>query len=153
MISLAGAQVASRGEPSQGTLGIDIVPLTPELAEFLQMPYQAGLFVASVNKHTAFDRAGVVAGDVILEVDGVKLGNPQTFYDQIKEHGWGGRLIVRLLRKGVELSKTVQLPWLSPPRQKIASSIPASETCLPDAPVLQQPPESGKPDGKNPTKR
>ena len=113
VISLPGSQLTTRGAITQTSLGIEIIPLSPELADFLQMPYQAGLFVASVNKQTAFDRAGVVAGDVILEVNGVKLGNPQTFYDQIKEHGWGSRVILRLLRRGVELSKTVQLPRLS----------------------------------------
>jgi serine protease Do len=113
VISLPGSQLTAPGALAQKSLGIEIIPLSPELADFLQIPYQKGLFVASVNKQTAFDQAGIAAGDVILELDGVKLGSPQTFFEQIKEHGWGSRVILRLLRRGVELSKTVQLPGLS----------------------------------------
>jgi len=94
------------------TLGIDVQPLPPQLAEFLQMPEQTGLLVMSVKTRAAFDRAGVAAGDVILDVDGTRVGAPQSFFDHLKARGWGSRILLRLWRKGVELSKSVQLPRL-----------------------------------------
>jgi serine protease Do len=107
-----GTQAPDRDAQFQAALGLDLVPLTSQLAAFLQVPWQPGLFVVSVTKQTPFDRAGIFAGDVILDVDGVRAANPQTFYDHIKSLGSGGRVVLRLLRKGADLSKAVQLPRL-----------------------------------------
>jgi S1-C subfamily serine protease len=74
------------------------------------MPVQKGLLIANVNKQTAFDLAGVAAGDVILGIDGAPIGDPQSFFDHIKARGWGSNLVLRLLRKGVEMTRTVRLP-------------------------------------------
>ena len=93
-------------------LGIDVQSLPPQLAEFLQMRGQSALLVMNVKKQAAFDRAGVAAGDVILDVDGTQVGAPQSFFDHIRSRGWGGRIFLRLWRKGIELSKAVQLPKL-----------------------------------------
>lgn len=112
LMALPGAQIAAGDARLQTSLGIQIVLLTPQLAESLQMPVQTGLLVASVNKQTAFDLAGVLAGDIILGVDDVQVGDPLTFYDHIHTRGWGSNLVLRLLRKGKELKKTVQLPKL-----------------------------------------
>jgi serine protease Do len=110
VMALPGAQVPDRDAQFQTLLGIDLVLLTPQLADFLRIPWQPGLFVVSVSKQTAFDRAGVFAGDVILEVDGIRAANPKTFFDHIRSLGSGGRTVLRLLRKGADLRKAVQLP-------------------------------------------
>jgi len=112
VMGLPGAQVPDRDAQFQTLLGIDLVLLTPQLADFLRIPWQPGLFVVSVTKQTAFDRAGIFAGDVILEVDGIRAANPQTFFDHIKSLASGGRTVLRLLRKGADLRKIVQFPKL-----------------------------------------
>jgi serine protease Do len=112
LTALPGAQIATGDTRLQTSLGIQIVLLTPQLAESLQMPVRTGLLVASVNKQTAFDLAGILAGDIILGVDDVQVGDPLTFYDHIQTRGWGSSMVLRLLRKGKELKKTVQLPKL-----------------------------------------
>ncbi len=109
-MSLPGARITTGDSQFQAMLGIEIVWLTPQLAQSLQMPVQNGLLIANVNKQTAFDLAGVAAGDVILGVDGMPIGNPQSFYDHIKARGWGSNLVLQLLRKGVEMTRTVRLP-------------------------------------------
>ena len=115
VMGLPGAQVPDRDAQFQTLLGIDLVLLTPQLADFLRIPWQPGLFVVSVTKQTAFDRAGIFAGDVILEVDGIRAANPQTFFDHIKSLASGGRTVLRLLRKGADLRKIVH--FSKTPRQ------------------------------------
>lgn len=110
VMAFPGTQLSTGAPQLLSSLGIEIVLLTPQLADSLQMPVQTGLLVANVTKQTAFDVAGVIAGDIILGVDGVQVGDPQTFYEHIKTQGWGSRLVLRILRKGKELSRTVQLP-------------------------------------------
>ena len=110
LMSMPGARIIAREVQLPSGFGIDTVPLTPQLAGYFQLPVQSGLLVSSVTRQAAFDLAGVLAGDIILGVDGLRVGDPQTFYEHIKTRGWGSQLILRILRKGKELSKTIQLP-------------------------------------------
>jgi serine protease Do len=110
VMALPGARITTGDTQFQSSLGIEIILLTPQLAESLQMPVSNGLLIASVNKQTAFDLAGVLAGDVILGVDGVRVDDLQSFYEHVKARGWGSSLVLRLVRKGMQLTKTVQLP-------------------------------------------
>jgi len=111
-IALPRSGRASSDAEFVSLLGIEVQSVPPQLAEFLQMPGQTGLLVMSVKKQAAFDRAGVAAGDVILDVDGTRVAVPQSFFDHIKSRGWGSRILLRLWRRGIELSKAVQLPRL-----------------------------------------
>jgi len=58
----------------------------------------------------AASRAGVLVGDVITSVDGERILNPQVFATHIQSRGWGGRLILKRFRKGIERSATIHLP-------------------------------------------
>jgi len=110
VLALPGARITTGDSQFQSSLGIQIVLLTPQLAQSLQTPVQNGLLIANVNKQTAFDLAGVLAGDIILGVDGVQVGDAQSFYEHVKSRGWGSNLVLKLVRKGVQLTKTVKLP-------------------------------------------
>ncbi len=91
-------------------VGIETVQLTPELADFLHIPGQTGLLVLKVNQHTAANQAGVLVGDVILAVDGERILDPRIFSSHIQSRGWGGRLMLKLLRKGAERTLVIHLP-------------------------------------------
>ncbi len=110
VMALPGARITTGDTQVQSLLGIELVLLTPQLAESLQMPVQSGLLIASVNKQTAFDLAGIVPGDVIVRIDGERVNDQQSLYEHIKTRGWGSKLVLRLIRRGVQLTKTVQLP-------------------------------------------
>jgi len=112
LMALPGAQIAARDVQLQTWLGIDLAPLTEQLAHFFQLPAGNGLLVLNVSKQTAFDLAGVLAGDAILGVDGLQISDPQAFYDHVKSRGAGSRLLLRIFRGGTALSKTVQVPKL-----------------------------------------
>jgi S1-C subfamily serine protease len=101
--------------PGQGgvplpRIGIETTPLTPELADALHMPGQTGLLVLKVSENLAASQAGVLDGDVIVSADGEKISDPQSFASHIRLRGWGGRLVLKLLRKGVERTVSIRLP-------------------------------------------
>jgi serine protease Do len=117
LAALPGAQISARGVPADPALGIYLLPLTPQLAEVLQMRVHVGLFVASVTPHSAFESAGIAVGDVIVDIDGAGVENPQTFFERVKSKAAGSRIMLRLLRKGTELTKNVVLPGSSGKRR------------------------------------
>jgi S1-C subfamily serine protease len=112
LMSLPGAQITTGDVQLQAWLGIDVAPLTRQLAHSFRLPVVNGLLILNVNKQTAFDLAGVLAGDIIVDVDGLRISDPQAFCDHVRSRGVGSRLALRILHGGVALSKTIQVPKL-----------------------------------------
>jgi len=62
-----------KGKPDIGWLGVDAQNMTPEIAEALGMPDPIGAIVRSVTRGGPADKAGLLRGDVIIELDGKKI--------------------------------------------------------------------------------
>jgi serine protease Do len=70
-------ELAAKGKVTRGWLGVSIQPLTPELAKSFGLKEPKGVLIADVVKDSPADKAGLAAGDVLLEFDGKKLDVPQ----------------------------------------------------------------------------
>jgi serine protease Do len=90
-------------------VGLDTTPLTPNLADALQMPGQTGLLVIGVVPQTPAAAAGVLEGDVITEMDGQPIFDIESFASYWQSHELGPRLVLTILRKGTKRSISVQL--------------------------------------------
>ena len=71
------AQLRDSGKVTRGYLGVRFQPLTADLAKSFGLESEKGALIASVEKDTPAEKAGLKAGDVILEYDGkpVNEGN------------------------------------------------------------------------------
>jgi serine protease Do len=71
------AQLRDSGKVTRGYLGVRFQPLTPDLAKSFGLESEKGALIANVEKDTPAEKAGLKAGDVILEYDGkpVNEGN------------------------------------------------------------------------------
>lgn len=71
------AQLRDSGKVTRGYLGVRFQPLTADLAKSFGLESEKGALVANVEKDTPAEKAGLKAGDVILEYDGkpVNEGN------------------------------------------------------------------------------
>ncbi len=107
-------------EAAKRWLGVDMVPLSPQLADSFQLPQQSGLLVVNVEERTPFAKAGVQVGDVILAVNGQQFVDPQLLASELHSGALGNRLRLKLLRKGVERIATILLskPGEQPPQNK-----------------------------------
>ena len=106
----AGAET-SAGMEETSWAGIETAPLTQQLADFLQIPWQAGVIVLNVDSSMPFSRAGVQAGDIILAVNGEQVDSPQTFFSHLRLHSRNTQqVILKMLRKGADRIATIQLP-------------------------------------------
>lgn len=63
-------QLRENGKVTRGYLGVRFQPLTADLAKSFGLDSDKGALVASVEKDAPADKAGLKAGDVILEFDG-----------------------------------------------------------------------------------
>jgi S1-C subfamily serine protease len=91
-------------------MGLGTEMLTPPLAEALQLPQQTGLLVLEVASNLPADNAGVVAGDIILSIDGQPIMDAPSFASFLLTHNWNAQSVLKVLRKGQERTIVVQLP-------------------------------------------
>ena len=71
-------QLIEFGETKRGWLGVRIQEVTKEIAEVEKLKKPAGALVASVGQNSPADKAGIKAGDIILEFDGKKIDTMRT---------------------------------------------------------------------------
>jgi serine protease Do len=79
-------------------LGLDVRPITPELARQLNLRTPEGVIVFSVDEESAASEAGLQRGDVIREVNRQKVRSVQDFEKVTKDVKDGDRVTVLLQR-------------------------------------------------------
>jgi S1-C subfamily serine protease len=109
-------QLLNKGHVAKGYLGIGAQPVRiPEsLASRLGLQAQTGLMVLSVEPEAPADKAGVLMGDVILEMDGRRMAHLDDLQGALAPDRIGRAVQARLLRAGsvIELSVIVgEKPW------------------------------------------
>jgi serine protease Do len=82
----------------KGLLGMDVRPLTPELARQLNLRNPEGVIVFSVDEDSAASEAGLQRGDVIREVNRQRVRSVQDFEKATKDVKDGDRVTVLLQR-------------------------------------------------------
>jgi len=86
--------VQQQGVPQAG-LGLSVRDLSPQQAAQLGLPAKAVPVVTSISPGSAADRAGLKAGDVIIEADGIS----EPTATQLSEAAKDGSLLVRVRRR------------------------------------------------------
>jgi serine protease Do len=71
--SSAVRQLRDHGKVERGLLGVQVGPVTRELAEALNLDKPVGALVSDVNPGSAAEKAGIEPGDVILEFNGERI--------------------------------------------------------------------------------
>jgi serine protease DegQ len=102
-------QIIRDGEVTRGWLGIEPQELTPELASALTLANSDGVLIRGVMKSGPADRAGVLARDVVQEIDGKPTHDVTGLLSQIAALTPGSQAKLRVLRekKLVDLQVTV----------------------------------------------
>ncbi|MCU0761328.1 MAG: DegQ family serine endoprotease [Steroidobacteraceae bacterium] len=93
-------QLIKFGSVRRGLLGVNIAPVTPDIAQALGLPSAGGALVTQVVKDSAADKAGIRAGDVITSVNGQSVKSNTELRNAIGLMRVGDKLEVGLLRDG-----------------------------------------------------
>ncbi|MCQ2958969.1 MAG: Do family serine endopeptidase [Bacteroidales bacterium] len=88
------------GIVQRGFLGVSIRDLDSKLANEKGYKINQGVYIESVSKNGAADKAGIEAGDVIIEVDGVQVKTTTELQEIIGRRAPGDAIRVHVVRDG-----------------------------------------------------
>lgn len=103
--------------PRRPRLGIRFLEIEGQLADYFGLSADEGVLVSSVGEDTPAAKAGLRAGDVVLELDGKAIQDSRDLMQAVRD-GEGGRpLTVKLLRDAKSLEVEVVLPEPETPKK------------------------------------
>lgn len=135
-------RIITEGKVTRGFLGINIQPLTSDLAKEFNLPDESsGVLVGGVTPGGAAEKAGVREGDVIMEFNGKKVTDPRTLQLFVAQTPPGTKTSLRVLhsdngKKFSEKALSVVLKEL--PQEEMASNPrrPSGDRAQPGADAL-----------------
>jgi serine protease Do len=102
-------QLIEFGETKRGWLGVRIQDVTAEIAEVEKLDEPRGALVASVAENSPSEKAGIKAGDIILEFNGVRINQMKELPAIVAKTKVGKNVKVKIWRNQREFTKNVLL--------------------------------------------
>ncbi len=113
-------ELLAKGKVARGWLGVSIQPLTPELAKSFGAKDNKGVLVSDVIPDSPAAKAGLQAGDILLEFDGKKLEAPSDLQRAVGLATPGTTAKAKIWRDHVE--KTLELRMGDAPDEREAAA-------------------------------
>lgn len=113
-------QLVKFGETRRGWLGVKIQTVTPDIAESMGLTKPHGALVADVTKGSPSEKAGLLAGDVIVEFDGKPIADSKELPRVVAETEVGKEVTVKVVRTSKEMEVKVTLGRLEDGEKTIA---------------------------------
>lgn len=94
------AQLKDKGSVSRGWIGVQIQPVTPEIAESIGLKSPDGALVAEPQANGPAAKAGIQSGDVITGVNGVPIKDARELARTIGGFAPGNSVKLSVVQKG-----------------------------------------------------
>ncbi len=102
-------QLIEFGETKRGWLGVRIQDVSQEIADLEKLDKPRGALVASVAKNSPSDKAGIKAGDIILEFNGTLIKEMKELPKIVAATEVGKIVKVKVWRNKKEIIKKIKL--------------------------------------------
>jgi len=115
------ASLKESGSVTRGWLGVQIQPVTEEIAESLGLTEAKGAIVADVTEESPALAAGIKQGDTILKVDGKDIADSRDLARKVAQIKPGQSVPMTLVRDGKTMELSVEIGTM-PNEPKMASA-------------------------------
>ena len=92
-------QLKEFGRTKRGWLGVQITPVSADIAESLGLPNQRGAFISNINPDGPSKKAGIQEGDVILEFNKIEIIKMTDLPRVVAASDVGSSSLIKLWRK------------------------------------------------------
>jgi serine protease Do len=116
------AQLKDKGVVTRGWIGVQIQPVTQDIADSLGIKKAEGALVAEPQAGSPAAKAGIKSGDVILSVNGEKVKDARSLARTISAMAPGTSVSLGLLHDGKQDTVTLTLGELPKERQARADT-------------------------------
>ncbi len=136
------ASLKDNGSVTRGWLGVQIQPVTPEIAESLGLKSDKGAIVADVTEDSPALKAGLKAGDTILKVDGKDIADARELAKRVAQIKPESSVPVTIVRGGKTMDVTVKIGTM-PDDPRMAHAGPMQSGSLAGLGIEVAPAEDG----------
>ena len=128
MAKLVMDQLIAHGEVQRGRIGVQIQDLTPDLAEAFKVQPQDAAVVSQVTPDSPAEKAGIKAGDVITQVNGLPIKGSSDLRNKIGLMRIGEKVILSIIRDGEKKDIDMVVGEVKEtPAEQTAASVPKLE--------------------------
>jgi len=103
------ASLKDKGAVTRGFIGVQMQPVTKEIAEAIGLKEAKGALVAEAIKGGPAEKAGVQTGDTIIAVDGEPINEAKDLSRKVAQVAPGKTLSLTLWRQGKERTVTLEV--------------------------------------------
>ena len=96
------SQLKDKGKVTRGWIGVQIQPVTTEIADSIGMKNPHGALVAEPQENSPAAKAGIKSGDVIVSLDGRPIPDARTLARRISAMAPGTQVKIGVFRNGKE---------------------------------------------------
>jgi len=100
MVKAVLPSIRSKGRPDMGWLGVSAQSVTPDLAAAIGLQDPIGAIINGITRGSPAERAGLMRGDVIVELDGKKILDPAELPRMVAFGHIGRTVTLRVVRDG-----------------------------------------------------
>ncbi len=90
-------------------IGVHLDQLGEQLAEYFEIKEGEGLLVTHVEDDSPAEKGGIIAGDVIVKIEGKKIHTVGDIHDLLRDHEEDDKIEVTVTRKGDQKSLKITL--------------------------------------------
>jgi serine protease Do len=119
------AQLRDKGSVTRGWIGVQIQPVTPDIADSMGLKQATGALVAEPQPDSPAAKAGIKSGDVITAVNGTPVKDARQLARLIGTMAPGASVTLDLIHDSQQKNVTLTLGTL--PAEKVASNEPSHE--------------------------
>ena len=120
LVSEIVAELETNGKVARGWLGVQIQPVTEDIAESLDLEETHGALVAGVAPDSPAAVAGIKPGDVIVSLDGDKLEEFKDLPKLVADTAAGTESTLQVMRQGETLDLEVEIGSMPEEDVKVA---------------------------------
>src|SRR4029077_5752908 len=135
-----------KGTVTRGWIGVQIQPVTPDIADSLGLKEATGALVSEPQANSPAAKAGIASGDVITTLDGASVRDARELSRKVGTMAPGTSVKLGLIREGQEKTVTLTLGTL-PNEKQAANQRKEHEVPDSDVPKLGLTLAPGKDDG------
>ena len=114
-------QLRATGRVSRGRIGVQIAPVTKEVAESIGLGKVQGVLVRGVEEGSPAEKAGIEAGDIITQFDGKAIDKPADLPRSVGNTKPGSRVGVTVFRRGASKDLMVTVAEVEPEKAVAAA--------------------------------